>query len=164
MGGWAEAATFDQDGFLVEDFGWLKDLALGAKHGGTTESELDEFQADEAIVDGPEFDAFEFNDIDFDSTHSQFVEEAFNELFGLMMKKEGAVEEVDANDSEGLLLEGGFGIQHTHVDEDLTWFVARAGLKLHPHPSMAFVAAFEAASDDGVCKGEEGGVVSSFVA
>jgi hypothetical protein len=163
VGGWAEASAFYEDGFFVEDFGWLKDLALGAKHGGTAESELDQFQADEAIVDGTELDAFEFNDIDLDSTHCEFVEEAFNELLRLVMKEEGAVEEIDANDSKSLLLEGGFGIQHANVDKDLAWFVARAGLKFHAHPSMAFVAAFETASNDGIGEGEEGGVVTSFV-
>ena len=78
-----------------------------------------------------------------------------------MVEEEGAVQQVHADHAEGFLLERGLGVEHPHVDEDLGWFVARAGLEFHAHPAVAFVAALEAAGDHGVGKGEEGGGVAA---
>jgi len=50
------------------------------------------------------------------------------------------------------------------VNENLAWLVTRAGLEFDAHPAMALVPAFEAARDDGVGEGEEGGCITPLLA
>ena len=82
----------------------------------------------------------------------------------LVVLEERAVQQVDADDAERLLLQRGLGVEHPHVQDDLARLVARVRLELHAHPAVALVAAPVAARDDGVGEGEERRVVAALVA
>ena len=85
-------------------------------------------------------------------------------LFGLVVETERAVEQVDADDAQGFLLQGVFGVEHPHVQDDLAVLVARMGLKSHAHPAVALVGALEVARRNRVGKGEERGRVAAAFA
>ena len=150
MGDGAEAAALDEDGLFVEHLAGLEDRAVGAEHGRAAEAELDEFEGHEAVVHVAEFDAFEVDEVDLDAARRQLVEQALHELLRLVMEEEGTVEQVHADDAQGLLLEGGLGVLHADVDDDLARLVVRVGLEFDAHPAVAFVAALVAARDDRV--------------
>ena len=80
---------------------------------------------------------------------------------GLVVLEERAVQQVDADDAERLLLQRGLDVEHPDVQDDLARLVARVGLELDAHPAVALVAAPEAAGDHGVGEGEERGRVAA---
>ena len=91
-------------------------------------------------------------------------EERLDQLLRLVIEKESAVEQVDADDAERLLLQRGLGVDQAHVDDDARGLVARAALELDAHPAMAVVVAAKGARGHGIGEREEGGGVAARVA
>ena len=69
--------------------------------------ELHQLQGHQPVVDAAELDAAELDHVDLDAAGGQPVEQARDDLLGLVMLEERAVQQVDADDAERLLLEGG---------------------------------------------------------
>ena len=111
-----------------------------------------------------ELDALELDHVDLDPAGGQPVEQALDEPLGLVVVEERAVQQVDADDAERLLLQRRLGVEHPHVQDDLAGLVARVRLELHAHPAVALVAAAVAARDHRVGEGEERGLVAALVA
>ena len=82
-----------------------KDLALGVEHGRLRQAELHQLQAHQAVVDVAELDARELDHVDLDALGGQVVEQRFDQLLGLVVHEERAVEQVDADDAQRLLLQ-----------------------------------------------------------
>ena len=126
--------------------------------------ELHELQGHEPVVDAAELDAPEADHVDLDPVGVQAIEQALDEDLGLVMLEERAVQKVDADDPEGLLLQRSLNVEHAQVQGDLARLVVRVGLELDAHPAVALVAAPETPGHDGVGEGEEGGAVTTRVA
>ena len=159
-----EAAALDQDRLFVQHFGGLQHFARGRKHRRAAQAQLHQPQAHHAVIDVPEGDARELDHVDFDAPRAQVVEQRLDELFGFVIETERAVEQVHADDAQGFLLQGVFGVEHPHVHDDLAVLVARMGLKPHAHPAVALVGALEVARRNGVGKRKEGGRVAAALA
>ena len=105
--------------------------------------------------------AAKLDEIDFDSPDGETVEEALDELLGLMVLEEATVAKIHADDAECLLLGGSVLVQEADVDEDLAGFIVGLGLEFDAEPTVTFVRALEVASGDGVGKCEEGSGVAA---
>ena len=160
----AEAAALDQDRLLVEHFGGLQHFARGRKHRRAAQAQLHQPQAHHAVVDVAERDARELDHVDFDAPRGEVVEQRLDELVGLVIEEERAVEQVHADDAQRFLLQGVFGVEHPHVEDDLAVLVARMGLEPHAHPAVALVGALEVARRNGVGEHEERGRVAAALA
>ena len=157
----AEAAALDQDRLLVEHLGRLQHLPVGRSNiAAPRQAQLHQPQAHQAVVDLAEGDARELDHVDLDAPGGQVVEQRLDQLLGLVVEEEGAVEQVHADDAQRLLLQGVLGVEHAHVDDDLAVLIARVRLEPHAHPAVALVGALEVAGRDGVGEGEEGGRVA----
>ena len=100
----AEAAAFDEDGLLVEDLGGLKNFAAGAEHDGVGEAVAHEVERHEAVVHVSEGGAGEFQHVHLDTIEAQIIGEGGDELLKVVAVVEGGVNEVGADDADGLLL------------------------------------------------------------
>lgn len=158
----AEGAALDEDGFLAEDFGGLENFALGPEHGGRGEAHLNEFQGHQAVVDVAEFDAREFDHVDFDTFGGEVIEKGFEEFVGVVMKHAGAVDEVDSDNPKSVLLESIGVVEHAHVDDDLAAFVAGVSLEADTQPAMTLVRAVIIPGGNGVGEGEKSGGVAAI--
>ena len=56
---------------------------------------------------------------------------------GCAMQVKAAVNEVDADDAQGLLLVDRLAVEHAHMDDDLGRIGARLGLKANAQPAVA---------------------------
>ena len=162
-GGGTEAPSLDEHGLLAEDLARLKYFFVRAEHGNPAQPELDQLQCHQPVVHTPELDTAESDEVDLYPVGAQPIEQALHELLRLVMLEESAMQEIDPDDAEGLLLQRRFHVEHAHVQDDLARFIVRMGLELDAHPAVAFVAAAEAPGYDGVGEGEEGRVVASPV-
>ena len=77
-----------------------------------------------------------------------------------MTEEKSPVEQIHADNPQGLLLQGVLRVQHPHVQDDLAVLVARILLETDSHPAVTFVGAQVVAGGNGVGKGEEGGRVA----
>ena len=116
---------------------------------------MHELHRHHTVVHVAKFDALEINEVDLDAAHGQLVEQALHELLRLVVQEKRTIEQIDADDPEGFLLEGSLVVEHPHVEDDLRRLIARMRLKFHAHPAVAFVAALVTARDDGIGEGEE---------
>lgn len=157
-----EAAAFHEEGFFVEDVGGLDGVAPAAEDGGLGESLRDELEAHDAIVHLNEFRAGELRHIDFDAGGGEVVEKRANESFRAVAEVEGAVDEIDADGAEGILLLDILRIQHADVDNDLAERGAWGGLEADAQPAVGFVVAAETAGGDGICEDKEAFVGTAF--
>ena len=71
----------------------------------------------------------------------QVVEQRLDQLLGLVVEEERAVEQVHADDAERLLLQRVLRVEHADVDDDLAVVVARVRLEADAHPAVALVGA-----------------------
>ena len=151
-----EAPPLQQHGPLTQDFRGLEHLSRGREHGRRGQPQLHQAKAHDAVVDVPKLDARKLDHVDFDALDAQLVEKRFHQLIGPVVKKEGPVKQVHANDTEGLLLRLVLAIEHAHVEDDLAVFVPGMGLELHADPAMALIIALVGAGLHGIGKGKEG--------
>ena len=75
---------------------------------------------------------------------------------------ECAVDEIDSDDAQGLLLINIGFIEHAHMDDDLVWLGPWLALEPKPKPAMCFASLFETAGSHGVGKNEEGSLLPEF--
>jgi hypothetical protein len=158
-----EAAALDEDGLLIEHLGGLEHLAARAEHCRAAQAELDELQRHEPVVHASELDAGKFDHVDLDAARVQVIQQIFDEPLRLVMQEKAAVAEIHTDDTERLLLCLRVGVEHAHMDDDLTRFVARVALKFHAHPAVAFVGALEIAGRDCVCECEKRRIVAAQI-
>ena len=125
-----EASALHQDGPLPQYLRGLKNFAGGPEHRRAAQSQLHELEAHDAVIDVAEFDAGELDHVDLDALDGEVVEQRFEQHFRLVMQEKGAVEQVDAHDAEGFLLQIVFTIEHPDVDDDLAVLIARVGLDI----------------------------------
>ena len=59
----------------MQDLAGLQDLTLGAEHGRLRQTELDQLQAHEPVVDVTKLDARELDHVDLDAPGGQVVEQ-----------------------------------------------------------------------------------------
>ena len=104
------------------------------------------------------------NHVDLNAADRQHVEQRLDEPLRHVMKEKCSVAQVDADDSERLLLQRGLGVEHAHMHEDLAGLIVRTALKLDSHPAVALVRALEAARDHGVGEGKKRGRVAAGAA
>ena len=126
--------------------------------------ELHQLQGHEPVVHTAELDPAKLDHVDLDPAGGQSVQQALDQRFGLVVEEERAVEQVDADDADRLLLQRCLDVEHPDVQDDLAGVVPGMGLELEPHPPVALVVALEAAGHDGVGEGEERGRVAPLVA
>src|ERR1700694_3260313 len=75
------------------------------------------------------------------------------------MQKKRGIEEVDPDNTQRLLLEAIFVVEHTDMDDDLAVVIPWVSLVLHAHPAVALIGALKAARCHSVGEGEEGGAI-----
>ena len=98
-----KTATFDEDGHFVEHLGGLEDVALGPEHDGVGEAAVDEVERHQPVVDLGERRAAEPEHVDLDPVGGEVVEEGRDELAWILVIVARAVDEVHADNAEGLL-------------------------------------------------------------
>lgn len=163
LGDWAEAAAFDEDCLFIERFGGLGDFASGGEEDRVGEAASHEVEIGYAVVDAFEGGSGEVDEIDFDAFGANVVDEGFDQFLDVVVKVEGSVDEVGAEDADGVLLLDVFGIPEASVQKDLVRRTAWAGLEANAHPAVGVVAAAVAFRLHGVGVGEEGAFVSDVV-
>ena len=160
----AETPALDKDGLFIKHLAGLEHRAIRPKHRRTAQPELHELERHEPVVHVAKLDAFEINEINLDAAGAQFVEQALHELVGLVVEEKRAEEQIHADDAERLLLERRLGVQHAHMDDDLARLIVRMRLEFYAHPTVALVAALEAARHHGIGESEERSVVAAALA
>jgi hypothetical protein len=75
------------------------------------------------------------------------------------MQEKCGIEEVDPDDTQCLLLEAIFVVEHSDMDDDLAVVFPWVSLVLHAHPAVALIGALKAAGCPSVGEGEEGGAI-----
>ena len=73
-----------------------------------------------------------------------------------------AVDQVDADDAERLLLKDVFFVPHAHVQDNFARWAAGLGLETDAHPAVSLVGAFEITRGNGVGEGEECGAFAAL--
>jgi hypothetical protein len=76
-----------------------------SKHGGTAEADLHELQSHRAVVDVAELDPAELDHVDLHPVDREVVGQRLDELLRFVVKDEGTVKKIHADDAEGFLLE-----------------------------------------------------------
>ena len=152
VGDGAKAAAFDENGLFIEHFRRLENLATGAEHHGVGEAVLDEGERHEAIVDGREGRASELEHIHLDAGGREIIEEGSDELARVRVVIERPVDGIDADNTEGLLLQNIFFVPHAHVQDDVAGRATGRGLKTNTQPAVGLVRALEISRRD--CVGE----------
>ena len=76
------------------------------------------------------------------------------------MVERRTVDEIDAGDAEGFLLEKVLGIQHANMENDVAEFRTGRVLETQAHPAVGFIVAAEAAGCDGIRKNKESPIVA----
>ncbi len=151
----AEAAALDEHRLFIEQFVRADDLAVGREHGRVGKPLLDQLERHEPVVDVMEIRPGELDDVHLDALDRQAVEQRADELFRVLVQVERAVDEVDADDAQRLLLLDVFLIQHADVDDDLVRLGARVRLVADAQPAVALGGVVVALGGDGVGEGEE---------
>ena len=145
----------------MEDFGWLHDLSVGEEHGYVGMAHLDELQAHQAIVHAFEDGAGELDEVDLDAAAIEAVHEALHQGGGVVEQGIGAIDEVDADESDGFLLAGGEGVEHFDVDEDFGGLGAGMVLETDAEPAVAAGGTGRTVGGYGVGEDEECGGFSA---
>jgi hypothetical protein len=139
------------------DLARLEHLPVGTEHGHAAQPDLHQLERHEPVVDAAELNAPELDHVDLDPTRAQAIEQALHQRLGLVVLKERAVQQVDADDPQRLLLHRRLDVEHPQVEDDLARLVTGMGLELHAHPAVTLVAPLVAAGHHGVGEGEERG-------
>ena len=151
-----KTAAFDQHGALVEFFGRLHDFAVRAEHGGATQTLGDQLEAHQTVVDSGKGRSAETDHVHLDTLRREVIEQAADQLFRFAMEAEGAVDEIDPDNSDRFLLRDVLRVEHADMDDDLIDSPAGHRLETDTHPTMRFVVTVEAARRHGVGKNEKG--------
>src|SRR5205814_2961137 len=156
-----KTAAFDQNRFLMQNLRGLDHFAVGGKHDRVGQALADELQIDQPIIDLGETRAGKFDQIDLHSSGREIFLERRNQLFRLGIVKR-SVKQVHSDHAEGFLLIGVRFIEHAHVNDDLTWFAARLGLKTNAQPTVRFIVLLEASGGYGVGKNEKSAIAAKL--
>ena len=108
-----------------------------------------------AVIDIAKFDAIELDHVDLDTLRRQTVDERLDEPGGIMVEEARSVDEVNADNSERLLLQLVGLVPHAHVNDDLRRLVSRMRLEFNTHPAVAFIGAFVIPRRDGIGEREK---------
>src|SRR5436305_773637 len=139
----------------------LDHFAVGGKHVRVGQALADELQIDQPIIDLAETWAGKFDQIDLHSSGREIFLERRNQLFRLGIVKR-SVKQVHSDHAEGFLLIGVRFIEHAHVNDDLTWFAARLGLKTNAQPTVRFIVLLEASGGYGVGENEKSAIAAEL--
>ena len=150
-----EAAAFDEHRLLVEQFVRAHDLAVGGEQRRVGKPLLDELERHEPVIDVMEIRARELDDVHLDALDREPVEQRADELFRALVQIKRAMDEVDADDAQRLLLLDVLLVQHAHVDDDLVRFRARVRLVADAHPAVALAGVVVGLGGHGVGKGKK---------
>ena len=151
-----KAAAFDQHGTLVEFFGRLHDFAVRAEHGGAAQTLGHQMEAHQTVVDPGKGRSAEADHVHLDTFRREVIEQAADQLFRRAMETEGAVDEIDPDNSDRFLLRDVLRVEHADMNDDLIDAPAGHRLETDTHPTMRFVVTVEAARRHGVGKNEKG--------
>ena len=102
-----------------------------------------------------EIGAGELDDVYLDALDRQPVEQGSDEVLRVLVHVERAVDQVDPDDAQRLLLLDVLLIEQPDVDDDLVGFGARVRLEADAQPAMAFGGFVVALGSDGVGESEE---------
>ena len=125
-----EAAALDEDRLLAQHLARLQHRAVRAEHRRPAQAELHQLERHQPVVDPAELDAAELDHVDLDAAGGQASSRLSISRSGSWCWKNAAVQQVDADDAERLLLERRPRVEHADVDDDLARLVARVGLEL----------------------------------
>src|SRR5260370_32699545 len=139
----------------------LDHFAVGRKHDRVGQALADELQIDQPIIDLDETWAGKFDQIDLNSSGRDIFLERRNQLFRLGIVKR-SVKQVHSDHAEDFLLIGVRFIEHAHVNDDLTWFAARLGLKTNAQPTVRFIVLLEASGGYGAGKNEKSAIPAAL--
>lgn len=156
----AEAAALDQDGLLVEHLRGLDDLPGGGEHRRVGQPLLDQLQAHEPVVHPVERRARELDHVHVDPLARELVHERADQRRGLPVAEVGAVDQVDAQHAERLLLARGRRVLQVAVDDDVGRRLVGPRLEADADPAAAGLVPRVAPRGDGVGESEEGGAVA----
>ena len=101
--------------------------------------------------------------VHLDALDGKVVEQRSDQLFRGLVLIESAVDEVDADEPERLLLLDVFAIQHPNMDDNVVGFRPRMGLETDPHPAMRFAGSIVRAGRDRVCEDEEARLAAALI-
>ena len=124
--------------------------------------ELHELEAHEPVVDAGEGRPAELDHVDLAARGRHVVEERRDQRRGSCVLEERAVDQVDADDAERLLLLLGLAVREPDVNGDVRRRSQRLGLKADAEPAVAVFLARVAARGHRVGEDEELGLVAAL--
>src|SRR3984893_8781078 len=153
--GVVEVSRCKHNGFLVENLSRGNRGALGGEKYRLCESLTNQLDHQGTAIPTLECWPAKIHVVDLDSLRDDVLRQAFQKGFLDLQFIERGIDEVDAQNTDGLLLEDIRRIAHIDVQQDV---VGRTtGLQLEPEtdPAMGVVGSGEVTRGDGINKAEE---------
>src|SRR5580700_4722690 len=124
------------DGFLMENLGRWNEGALGGEKHGLCESCTHQVDLQSTVIPTLERWPAKIHVVDLDSLRAYVLCQACQKWFLSLAFIERGVDEVDAQNADGLLLEGIGSIAHIHVQQDVVGRSPGLELKAETGPTM----------------------------
>ena len=155
-----KTSALNDNSLLIEDFRRLDHFAFGAEQHRVGELVLHELEAHDPVIDLGEERSGEVNHVNFDATLSQTVGQGPDKAIWILGQIEGAIEQIDANNTERLLLKDILLVQHSNVQDDIAGRPFGLGLESNSHPAVTFVGSFKTPSGHRVGEYEKRGSIA----
>jgi len=156
-----ERPALHQDGLLIKNFRRLQHMAVGRIHHRVGQPMLDEVEADGAIFDVQKVRPVELDHVHLDARDAEVVRQRDKEILDIEVLDERTINQVNADDAQGVLLRDGRLVPHAHVDDDVAGRGVGFELEAHAHPAVAFAGAFVVGGRDGVGVNEKRAAVAA---
>src|SRR5450631_905292 len=153
--GVAEVSRCKHDGSLVENLGRGNSGALGGEKYRLSESSTNQVDQQGRTIPTLECRPAKIYVVDLDSLGDDVFCQAFQKRFPGLPFIERGVDEVDPENTDGLLLEDIRRIAHIDVQQDIVGRTTGLRLESETDPAVCVVGSGEVTSRDGINKAEE---------
>ncbi len=134
----------------MKHFRRLHDFTAGREHGRISQAALHELQAHEPVVDARKGRAGELDHVDLDALARQLVQERGDQVRRVLPPVNGAVDQVDAEHTQRLLLARGRRVAQVSMEDHLGRLLVRSGLEPDAEPAAPGAGATVASRLHGV--------------
>ena len=133
----------------------MNDAAVGHEHRRIGQPLLHQLKGEQSVVHRGKFLAAELNHVDLDALDGEVVEQGVDDGLGVPVQVHRRVDEVHAQDANGLRLLEAVAVPHRDVQEDIARFGTGLALKPDAHPTVGLVLPLETLGGHGGGEGEE---------
>ena len=160
LGDRSEGAADGENVLLVQDIGCLAVSPVGGEDDRIRHAVFDQLKREQAVVDFFKIGPVHLDHVDFHLIAVEVVVQRLQELLRLFVEEDAPVNEVDAEQANGLVLQQGIALVQTRVKDDFVGFLVGSRLELEAEPAVALVGLVVIDGRDRIREGEEmlGGV------